>query len=76
MVDPYADSDEVLREYGFRLVEKPRDNYDAIVVAVAHDEYKDLEEQYFQAMTYNHAVLVDIKGMYRDKIHGLKYWSL
>ena len=76
VVDPYADSDEVLREYGFRLVEKPRDNYDAIVVAVAHDEYKDLEEQYFQAMTYNHAVLVDIKGMYRDKIHGLKYWSL
>ncbi len=24
VVDPYADSDEVLREYGFRLVEKPR----------------------------------------------------
>ena len=28
VVDPHADSDEVQKEYGFRLVEKPRDNYD------------------------------------------------
>ena len=76
VVDPYADSDEVHREYGFRLVEKPRDNYDAVIVAVAHDEYKNLEEKYFKNMTYDHAVLVDIKGMYRDRIHKLKYWSL
>ena len=30
VVDPHADSDEVQKEYGFRLVEKPRDNYDAV----------------------------------------------
>ena len=53
-----------------------RDNYDAVIVAVAHDEYKNLEEKYFKNMTYDHAVLVDIKGMYREKIHELKYWSL
>ena len=76
MVDPHADSYEVQKEYGFRLVEKPRDNYDAVVVAVAHDEYKNLDDKYFKGMTYDHAVLVDIKGMYRDKIHSLKYWSL
>ena len=76
VVDPHADSDEVQKEYGFRLVEKPRDNYDAVVVAVAHDEYKNLDDKYFKGMTYDHAVLVDIKGMYRDKIHSLKYWSL
>lgn len=76
VVDPYADNDEVMHEYGFRLVEKPRDSYDGIVVAVAHDEYKDLTEDYFKSYTYNHAVLVDIKGMYRGKIHELKYWSL
>ena len=76
VVDPHADSDEVQKEYGFRLVEKPRDNYDAVVVAVAHDEYKNLDDKYFKGMTYDHAVLVDIKGIYRDKIHSLKYWSL
>ena len=76
VVDPHADSDEVMHEYGFRLVEKPRDSYDGIVVAVAHDQYKDLTEDYFKSLTYEHAVLVDIKGMYRGKIHSLKYWSL
>ncbi len=76
VVDPHADSEEVLNEYGFRLVEKPRANYDAIVVAVPHDEYLNLDEKYFKALTYDNAVLVDIKGMYRDRIHKMKYWSL
>lgn len=76
VVDPHADSEEVLKEYGFRLVEKTRGNYDAVVVAVSHDEYRDLNETYFKNLTYENAILVDIKGMYRGKIHQLKYWSL
>ena len=76
VVDPYADSEEVKKMYGFKLIEKPRDNYDAIVVAVSHDAYKNLDEKYFKSLTYDTAVLVDVKGMYRDKIHELKYWSL
>ncbi len=76
VVDPYADSEEVLKEYGFRLVERPIGNYDAIVVAVAHEEYLDLDEKFFRSISYDKAVLVDIKGMYRDRIHQMKYWSL
>lgn len=76
VVDPYADSDGVMHEYGFRLVEKPRDCYDAVVVAVAHDEYKNLDESYFKRITYGNAVLVDVKGMYRNQIYKLEYWSL
>ena len=29
-----------------------------------------------KSLTCDKAVLVDVKGMYRDKIHELKYWSL
>lgn len=76
ITDPYADSEEVQRHYGFRLTEKPRDTYDAIVVAVAHEVYTSLDESYFEKMTYGNAVLVDLKGLYRDRIHTLKYWSL
>ena len=76
VTDPNADSEEVMREYGFRLIEKPRANYDAVVVAVAHKEYMDLDEDYFRQLTYEHAVLGDIKGIYRGKIHQMKYWSL
>lgn len=76
VVDAYADPEEVKRMYGFNLIEKPKEKYDAVVVAVAHDAYKNLDEKYFQTMTKEHAVLVDIKGMYRNKVHQLKYWSL
>ena len=34
------------------------------------------DEKYFKSLTCDKAVLVDVKGMYRDKIHELKYWSL
>ena len=76
VMDPHADSEEVMHEYGFKLIERPRANYDAVVVAVAHKEYMDLDETYFRGLTYEHAVLGDIKGIYRGKIHQMKYWSL
>lgn len=76
VVDAYADSEEVKQMYGFGLIEKPRNNYDAVIVAVSHDAYKELDEKYFKSLSYDNAVLVDVKGMYRGKINELKYWSL
>ena len=76
VVDAHADPEEVKQMYGFGLIEKPRNNYDAVIVAVSHDAYKELDEKYFKALTYENAVLVDVKGMYRGRINELKYWSL
>ena len=45
--------------YGFKLIEKPRDNYDAVIVAVSHDVYLNLDEKYFKALTYDNAVVVN-----------------
>ncbi len=73
VVDAYADPEEVKQMYGFSLIEKPRNNYDAVIVAVSHDAYKDLDEKYFKSLTCDNAVLVDVKGMYRGKIND---WSL
>jgi len=77
VVDPHADSDEMYEEYGVNLVDAPEKDYDAIVVAVNHKEYLDLDEKYFKSLMKNgEGVLVDIKGLYRGNIHDLKYWSL
>src|SRR6266403_1519384 len=39
--DPWVDADGAYREYGFRPVKTPKDrSYDAIVLAVGHDEFK------------------------------------
>ncbi|RTQ47565.1 nucleotide sugar dehydrogenase [Hymenobacter gummosus] len=80
IVDPHADSDELHHEYGFRLT--PQENigsdYDAVIVAVSHKPYTEKDEAYFKSITAEQAVLVDIKGLFREKITGdaLHYWSL
>lgn len=76
VMDPLADPEDVKKMYGFTLTERPRNTYDAVVVAVSHDVYLDLDEAYFRSLTYDKSILVDVKGIYRDKIHSLKYWSL
>jgi len=76
VVDPYANQEEVKEEYQFDLANETRNDYDVVVVAVSHDKYKILDEDYFQSVTSENALFVDIKGIYRDKIKQLNYWSL
>lgn len=76
LVDPHASSEEMEHEYGVGLVETGK-NYDAIIVAVNHKDYKNLDENYFKSlMKDNQGVFVDIKGIYKGKIKDLEYWSL
>ena len=78
IVDPHADSNELHHEYGFRLTpsDDVRTDYDAVIVAVSHLPYASKDEAYFQSITSDNAVLVDIKGLYRGKMKNLQYWSL
>ncbi|WP_341901997.1 MULTISPECIES: nucleotide sugar dehydrogenase [Fluviicola] len=76
LVDPHASSEEMEHEYGVGLVEIGK-NYDAIIVAVNHKAYKNLDETYFKSlMKDDQGVFVDIKGIYKGKIKDLEYWSL
>ena len=74
--DPRASTEEVKHEYGFSLTDEIGKNYDAIIAAVSHDEYKNMDENYFLSITNPDALLMDVKGMFRNKIRQLQYWSL
>ncbi len=74
--DPYADSDELQHEYGFGLVDTIGKDYDAVIVTVPHDEYKNLDDAYFASVTKPAALIADLKGIYRKKILSRNYWSL
>ncbi|HWB27786.1 MAG TPA: nucleotide sugar dehydrogenase [Chitinophagaceae bacterium] len=76
VVDPYASSEELMHEYGFSLVNKPDNDYDVVIAAVRHNEYRKLGDDYFTSITKPHALIADLKGMYRNKIINRKYWSL
>jgi UDP-N-acetyl-D-galactosamine dehydrogenase len=77
IVDPHASSEEMEREYGVSLLKKPLTNYDAIIVAVNHQEYLTLNEDYFKSLFKDgKGVFIDVKGIYQSKIKDLEYWSL
>ncbi len=74
--DPYAETEEVHKEYGLNLVKKPANDYDAVVITVPHQHYLELGEDYFTAITKPKALVYDLKGIYRNKITKRKYASL
>jgi len=77
LIDPHASSEEMEEEYGVSLVSSASNDYDAIIVAVNHQEYLDLNESYFKNLLKDgKGVFVDVKGIYKNKIQDLEYWSL
>ena len=77
LIDPHASSEEMIHEYGVGLVDKPSSDYDAIIVAVNHKEYKNMSEDQFKALLKDgKGIFVDVKGIFKGKIKDLEYWSL
>lgn len=76
VVDAYADTHEVKEEYGFDMVQEQTGRYDAIIVAVSHNQYLNKPESWFKQYAAERCVFVDVKGIYRSKINELTYWSL
>lgn len=76
LVDPYADSAEVMHEYNIEIKDQPSGTYDAIIVAVAHREYRGMAEPDFLKLANETCLLVDVKGLYSNEISKMQYWSL
>ena len=76
VVDPNADAKEIQHEYGFEMSAKADKNYDAVIVAVCHKEFMEYDEKYFQSLCNEDSLFVDVKGVFRNKIKELAYWSL
>jgi len=75
-IDPFADPDEFKKEYGIDLVKGPSEIYDAVVLAVNHSQFQDLDENYFKELMGGSGLVYDVKGVMRNKISELKYLSL
>ncbi len=74
--DPYAEAEEVQKEYGLQVIRKAQNGYDAVIITVPHSEYLALDDNYFKSITHENGLIADLKGIYRNKIKSRKYWSL
>tara|TARA_B110000211_G_scaffold228516_1_gene284873 strand:+ start:1302 stop:2576 length:1275 start_codon:yes stop_codon:yes gene_type:complete len=62
ITDPWCSAEEVEHEYGLSLIEKPaQDNYDAIIIAVAHSQFKELGAENIRKLGKKNHVLYDLK---------------
>lgn len=58
--DPWADQEEVMNEYDVKILnDKPTNTYDAIIIAVCHSEFLELD---INKLKNDQAVVYDIKA--------------
>lgn len=76
VIDNRVGEQEVKEEYGIDLKKEPSGQYDAVIVAVSHKEYLNLDENFFTPVLNEGGVVVDIKGILRGRILNHTYWSL
>ncbi|MBI1224042.1 MAG: nucleotide sugar dehydrogenase [Bacteroidetes bacterium] len=79
MVDPYASPNEFAHEYGLTLMDSPSNDYDTVILAVNHDEYKAVDYSFFKKLMRNDPILMDLKAILdpaKVSAEGIAYWRL
>ncbi len=76
VMDPYADAEEVKEQHRLTLEEKPGSEYDVVILAVAHTEYRHFSEEELLRICKPAGMFADLKGHYRNRFSKLAYWNL
>ena len=62
--DPWVDKQEAQHEYGITPIDAPKaGHYDAIILAVAHDQFKAMGEAGIRKLIKQNAVIYDVKNV-------------
>lgn len=71
--DPWVDSLEVEAEYGLApITDLKNGSYDAIVLAVAHDQFKEMSSEQLHALGKNQHVLYDLKYILDKNLSNIR----
>ena len=73
--DPCVDKEELMETYQLNTIYEIGQDYDGIIAAVKHDEFKSLDKKDFIRISNPKSILMDIKSMY-EHFEELYYWSL
>ncbi len=77
--DPHADEVEVKNEYDISLVDDYDGKYDAMLFAVAHDEFKSMSLDEMRQLSKAKPIIIDLKSIFTLKNQSpdeISYWSL
>tara|TARA_B100001175_G_C19079150_1_gene435095 strand:- start:261 stop:581 length:321 start_codon:yes stop_codon:yes gene_type:complete len=66
--DPWVNTKEAKAEYGIELVELPKSGqYDAIIIAVSHHQYKEQGVKSIKSFGKKNHVLYDVKYLFKPE---------
>jgi UDP-N-acetyl-D-glucosamine/UDP-N-acetyl-D-galactosamine dehydrogenase len=75
--DSHASANEVAHEYKLTLLDEIGSGYDAVIVAVGHENYHAFDVNYYKQIMKDNPILIDLKGIYdRSQFQGLDIWRL
>jgi UDP-N-acetyl-D-galactosamine dehydrogenase len=74
VVDPWVDADEALREYGLTVLASIPEGfrYQAVIAAVAHQQFIDLMEENWSLLLKSDGLLLDLKGIVPRNLSPLR----
>lgn len=75
ITDPHASPNEIAHEYQLTMTEQLAENYDAVILAVAHREFKAMTVEDIRAKMNGTPILFDLKGIF-NPTDKLEYWRL
>lgn len=80
IMDPVADADEAKRLYGVTFSSREEiGQVDAVILAVAHEEFKDYAMKEYDELYRGKKIMLDVKGLLDRKAYeeaGYSYWRL
>ncbi|MDH5778947.1 MAG: Vi polysaccharide biosynthesis UDP-N-acetylglucosamine C-6 dehydrogenase TviB, partial [Gammaproteobacteria bacterium] len=70
--DPWVNHEEAIEEYDLKLINEPKKNtYDAIIITVAHDEFKQMNPEDVHAFGKSEHIIYDVKHILpKDQVNG------
>ena len=77
--DYFADENQVKKIYGIDLKNDYDGQYDAVIIAVAHDRYKEITYEQLVNLSKNKPIVIDLKSILSEDIRkneNISYWSL
>ncbi|MCD9504143.1 Vi polysaccharide biosynthesis UDP-N-acetylglucosamine C-6 dehydrogenase TviB [Photobacterium phosphoreum] len=71
--DPWVSPDEAQHEYGVEVcTDKPEQQYDAVILAVAHDQFKEMSNEEYRTLTKSESIIYDLKYVLDSQFSDLR----
>jgi UDP-N-acetyl-D-galactosamine dehydrogenase len=73
LYDPWADQDEIIKLYDISpILELRKNTYDAIILAVAHNKFRNLGIKFINNLKKKNSILYDLKHLFKKEETDLR----